>query len=135
MKILAIKKEVPGLTSADFQPHLEAEAKRAWELTQSGVIREMHLRTDAYEAVIILECSDEQEARDALATLPLVKEGLILFLVVRLGRMTDFQYFSARTCRTRTEHRFEDIQPALCSFASRLLTGGLFYKLADAPFS
>ena len=84
MKILAIEKEVPGLTSADFQPHLEAEAKRAWELTQSGVIREMHFRTDAYEAVLIIECVDEQEARDVLATLPLVRERLISFEVIGL---------------------------------------------------
>ena len=84
MKIIAIEKEVPGLISADFQPHLEAEAKRAWELTQSGVIHEMHFRTDACEAVLNLECSDEQEARDALATLPLVREGLISFEVIGL---------------------------------------------------
>jgi len=84
LKIIAIEKEVLGLTSADFQPHLEAEARLAGELTQSGVIREMHFRTDAYEAVLILECADEQEARDVLATLPLVKEGLISFEVIGL---------------------------------------------------
>ena len=51
---------------------------------QAGVIREMHFRADACEAVLILECSSELEARDALGTLPLVREGLISFEIIGL---------------------------------------------------
>ena len=42
MKILAIEKDAEGLTDEDFAPHMKAEAKRAWELYQSGVFREMY---------------------------------------------------------------------------------------------
>lgn len=44
----------------------------------------MHFRTDAQEAILILECSDEREAQEAPGTLPLVKEGLIAFEVIGL---------------------------------------------------
>ena len=47
MKILALEKETPGLTAADFAPHLDAEAARAWDPYQAGVIREMYFRADA----------------------------------------------------------------------------------------
>jgi hypothetical protein len=39
MKILAIEKDVPGIPDEAFAPHLEAEAARAWELHQQGLIR------------------------------------------------------------------------------------------------
>lgn len=84
MRILALEREAPGLTAADFQPHLDAEARRAWELQQAGVIRELYFRTNEHAAVLLLECTDELEAREALATLPLVREGLISFDVIGL---------------------------------------------------
>ena len=40
MKILALGRDVPGATDQQFAPHLAAEARRAWELHQAGVIRE-----------------------------------------------------------------------------------------------
>jgi hypothetical protein len=30
MKILAIEKEIPGVPGTDYQPHLQAEARKAW---------------------------------------------------------------------------------------------------------
>lgn len=79
MKILAIEQERSGLTAHDFQPHLSAEAIKAWELYQSGIIRELYFQKDRHVAVLMLECADEHEARDMLATLPLVQAGLISF--------------------------------------------------------
>ncbi|MBP8974464.1 MAG: hypothetical protein KBH93_11360 [Anaerolineae bacterium] len=38
----------------------------------------------ASRAVLILECADADEARDALATLPLVRAGLIAFEIIAL---------------------------------------------------
>lgn len=37
MKILALEKEIAGKTAEDFQPHLTAEAARAWELYHSSI--------------------------------------------------------------------------------------------------
>jgi muconolactone delta-isomerase len=84
VKILALEKEVAGVADDAFEPHLKAEALRAWELYQSGVLRELYFRADWPGAVLVLECSDVPHAREVLATLPLVRERLIDFDVIPL---------------------------------------------------
>ena len=84
MKILALEKEVPGVTGEQFRPHLAAEAARAWELYQQGVFRELYFRADRHEAVLVLECAGVAEAQQTLATLPLVRAGLITFEIIPL---------------------------------------------------
>jgi hypothetical protein len=84
MKILGIEKGVPGTTAEQFGPHLEAEAERAWELYQAGIVRELYFRQDRTTAVLVLECASVEEARQVLGTLPLVREGLIVFDVIPL---------------------------------------------------
>ncbi len=91
MKILALEQETPGITADQFQPHLRAEAARAWELLQAGVIRELYFRADRHTAVLVLECADVEEAREALNTLPLVQEGLISFEVIPLAAYAGFE--------------------------------------------
>jgi len=91
MKIIALEKEVPGITDDRFTPEiLRTEAAQAWELYQAGKIRELYFRYDRQEAVLILECSDVEEARSVLATLPLVKEGLITFEIIPLAAYPGF---------------------------------------------
>ena len=84
MKILAIGKDVPGVTGEQFKPHLKAEAARVWELHQAGIFRELYFRADRPSAVLVLECADVEAANDVLNTLPLVKEGLIAFDMIPL---------------------------------------------------
>jgi muconolactone delta-isomerase len=84
MRIIALEKENQGFSAEDFRPHLKTEAARAWALYQAGIIREMYFRADASEAVLILECADVNEADAVLATLPLVKAGLITFDIIPL---------------------------------------------------
>jgi hypothetical protein len=84
MRIIAIAEDTPGAGQGDFAPHLDAEARRVWELQQEGVIREMYFRADRPDAVIVLECADLDAARAALDTLPLVREGLIAFSLIPL---------------------------------------------------
>jgi muconolactone delta-isomerase len=90
MKILALEKDIPGTTEAQFKPHLKAEAMRAWELHQAGVIRELYFRSDEPAAVLVLECNDVDEARQVLATLPLVIAGLIDFELIPLRAYPGF---------------------------------------------
>ena len=90
MKILAIEKEVPGVTDEEFAPHLKAEAAWAWELHQAGVIRELYFRADWPGAVLVLECAGVQEAAGVLSTLPLVKAGLIAFDIIPLKAYPGF---------------------------------------------
>ena len=84
MRILAMEKEVPGVTQAQIEPHLAAEAVRAWELYQAGVLRELYFRQDVHNAVLFLECASIGEAGEVLNTLPLVKAGLIAFDLIPL---------------------------------------------------
>jgi muconolactone delta-isomerase len=84
MKILAIEKEVQGVSDDDSLPFLKAEAARVLELYQSGLLREMYFRADVHSAVLMFECADTAAARDILASLPLVKHGLIAFDTIPL---------------------------------------------------
>lgn len=84
MKIMAIEQENPNNTLEQFQPHLQAEARRVWELQQAGIIREIYFERDKYIAVIVLECADTAEASAILNTLPLVQAGLVKFQLLPL---------------------------------------------------
>jgi muconolactone delta-isomerase len=76
MKILAIEKEVPGVTEDQFTEEILAtEAQKAWNLQQSGVLREIYFTADTHEAVSILECDSVEEGRRHLSELPLVRPG------------------------------------------------------------
>jgi hypothetical protein len=63
---------------------LKAEAARAWELYQTGFIRELYFGQDQHNAVFILECGSLVEAGQVLGTLPLVEHGLITFELIPL---------------------------------------------------
>jgi hypothetical protein len=91
MKILAIEKEIPGTTDEQFAPLLRQEAGRAWELYQSGTIRELYFRGDREEAVLVLECRDLEEASRVLDSLPLVQHGLISFDLIPLVPYPGFE--------------------------------------------
>jgi hypothetical protein len=84
MKVLALEKDVPGITEEAFKPYLAEEATRVWELYQAGVFRELHFRQDEPCAVLVLECDGVEEAQEVLDSLPLVREGLIAFDIIPL---------------------------------------------------
>jgi hypothetical protein len=84
MKILALEKELPGGTAEAFQPLLKAEARRIWEFQQSGLLRETYFNSDRHTAVLVLESTGIEEARQGLSTLPLVMAGLIEFELIPL---------------------------------------------------
>jgi len=91
MRILAIERPVQGVTGDRFTPELSvAEARRAWDLHQAGMVRELFFRADEPAAVLMLECADASEARGILATLPLVAAGLIDFELIPLGAYPGF---------------------------------------------
>jgi muconolactone delta-isomerase len=91
MKILALEKELPGITPEQFAPHLKAEAARLWELYQNGQVRETYFRQERSEAVLILECADIGEASQILDSLPLAQAGLIRFEIIPLVPYPGFE--------------------------------------------
>ena len=90
MRILALEHELPGATGEQFQRYVKAEARKAWELHQAGVIRELYFRADKDEAVLVLECDTLTEAQNVLATLPFVAEKLITFELIPLKAYPGF---------------------------------------------
>jgi muconolactone delta-isomerase len=91
MKILALEKDLPGVSDSRFTDEiLKEEAARAWQLHQSGVIRELYFRADRDAAVLILECDSVDETRAVLSTLPLVRDKLIEFDVIPLAAYPGF---------------------------------------------
>jgi len=90
MKLLALEVERPGAAADAFAPHLHAEAARLWELHSEGVVRGAHFRADRHTAVLELECDSLDHARESLATLPLVRAGLIEFELVPLVPYTGY---------------------------------------------
>lgn len=99
VKLIALEADAPGADEGAITPALlHAEALRAWELVQAGVIRELYFRADRHAAVLVLECASPQEAHDVLATLPLVAAGLIIFEVIPLAPYPGFaRLFSGRS--------------------------------------
>jgi len=90
MKILALEKKVPGKRVEEFAPYLKEEAKKVWELHQGGAIREIYLRADAHDVVMVLECRDVREAGSMLSSLPLVRANLIEFDLIPLAPYPGF---------------------------------------------
>ena len=84
VKLLALEKELSGGTVEAYQPLLKAEARRVWELQQSGALREIYFNSNQHTAVLVLECASADEARRLLSGLPLVMAGLIEFEIVPL---------------------------------------------------
>ena len=89
MKILAIEKEMPGVTDTDYKPYLEAEAWKAWELQQQGLIREMYFTNDDC-AVLVLEADNKDHVRQIIDQLPLVQNKLIDFELLALTAYPGF---------------------------------------------
>ena len=96
MKILAIEHELPGAGAEDFQRHAKEEARRAWDLHQAGLIRELYFRSDWNEAVLVLECASIEEAERTLRELPFVREGLIAFELIPLKAYPGFERLFTR---------------------------------------
>jgi hypothetical protein len=90
MKILALERELSGATAEAFQCHAQDEARKAWELHQAGLIRELYFRADQKTAVLVLECASTDEAVVILANLPFVQEGLITFDLIPLKAYSGF---------------------------------------------
>jgi hypothetical protein len=91
MKILAVEREIPGISPERFQPLLRAEAESVWALYRGGTVREAHFDADRHAAVLVLECADAKEAGRILSGLPLVREGLIRFEIMPLAPYDGFE--------------------------------------------
>ena len=84
MRILALEVEKQEVSADDIKPLLREEARKVWILYQDEFIREIFFRADKTSAILMLECSDIEEAKQKLAKLPLVSANLIDFELIPL---------------------------------------------------
>lgn len=97
MKIIAIEKEIKGVSDSQFTKSiLKEEAEQAWQFYQQGFFREMYFTRGTNLAVIILECDGILEANQILNQLPLVKHGLIDFEINELLPYNGFERLFAQ---------------------------------------
>ena len=68
----------------EYQREVDAEARKVWELYQSGFIREIYFRGDQTTAVLVLESENLEDAARSLTELPLVAYDLIRFVLIPL---------------------------------------------------
>ena len=61
---------------------VEAEGQRVRELYTAGIIRTIWRRKDIPGAVIVIEAASEEEAREAVASLPLAKRDMLEILAL-----------------------------------------------------
>lgn len=83
MEILAIEHDGPT-PAAGTRELLRAEAARVHELEQAGVVRRTWFRADRDAAVLLLETPTLADAEAVVATLPLVRAGVIELELVGL---------------------------------------------------
>lgn len=84
MKYLAMEQELNKGKKQSIESVLKSEARRIYELYLQGIIRECYFSKIGNNAIIILECKNEDEALRTLKTLPLVKENIIEFQLFTL---------------------------------------------------
>ena len=84
MRILALEVENQDVSADDIKPLLRQEARKVWMLYQDDFIREIFFRADKTSAILMLECSDIEEAKQKLSKLPLVSANLIDFEIIPL---------------------------------------------------
>jgi hypothetical protein len=84
MKVLALGRDTASPDDPRFAELRPAEARRAWDLYQADVIREIYFRADRPNGVLVLEVPDLAAAREVIDSLPLVAAGLIDFDLVPL---------------------------------------------------
>lgn len=111
MQILALERELKPIDSRRHAAVLREEAARVWALKKEAVIRDIWFTVRDRCAVVMLECSSEDEARRHLATLPLVREGLIAFEVLALCSYDGFERLFTSEDRTRGACRPETGDP------------------------
>jgi muconolactone delta-isomerase len=84
MQFLTLSRRMTGRFAPEsFTPELVAgEALRVKELYATGLLRQVGKRSDTMGAAIVWEAASETEVRDAVASLPIFKAGMLELVVL-----------------------------------------------------
>jgi len=83
--VLAMDRILPGATESALKGLLPQEARAVLNLYLLGSIRQWYFRQDRPGAVFIVEASSQDNARQLLNDLPMVKAGLVAFDLIPIG--------------------------------------------------
>ncbi len=93
MKILAIEREIKGVSWENSSELLREEAKHVYQLYLADILREIYFNEKKC-AILVLETQDMKCAKEVLDNLPLVKSGMIEFEIMELRPYTGFDRLS-----------------------------------------
>ena len=91
MKIIALSIPGPTPDPKRMTELADEEARSAWELWKSNVVREVYLRKDRPGVVAVLETPTVEDAEAALSEIPYYRHGLIRFDLIPVGPFTNFE--------------------------------------------
>ena len=94
MQFLALLRRDTERFQTDFAPHLPDEAEQRRRLYADGVARSVWNRGDRPGSALLLEADDLGNAEARLATLPLIKTGMML--IDALVPLTPYPGFGPR---------------------------------------
>ena len=79
MKVVVVATRKADAKPEEFAPYLEEEANHALRMYRDEIVREIYNRTDGKGAIVVLECKNEEHAKQLVGELPLAKAGLLSF--------------------------------------------------------
>lgn len=92
-KVLAIGRLTGKTTShEEFLSVMSREVPATVELYLGGKIEQWWIKPDSSGVIFILNLTDEQEAHNALATLPLAVAGMMEFDLIPMGPLTPLRF-------------------------------------------
>ena len=91
MKIIGLSITGPTPDQNKMNELAVEEARNAWELLKTEVVREAYLRKDKPGVIIVLEASTVEAAETALSQLPFYHYGLIRFELIPVGAFTNLE--------------------------------------------
>jgi len=84
MKVMAIASFTPSFTPERLQPHMHSEVPATLKLYLEGKIEQFWFR-DKAGPIFLMNVESIEQAKAALATLPLVKEQLFTYELMPVG--------------------------------------------------
>jgi len=94
---LVLLAEIPETTPVEkLSPLLKPESLRAWELYAAGTFRWILARGDKRGVVAMIEAKALAEAKSAVDSLPLVKEGMLETHLIPCTPYTGFERLFAK---------------------------------------
>jgi hypothetical protein len=96
MQFMMIAKAPQGTQMEQILPYIKPEAAKTWEFYSSGLIRSMSYIADMSGVIFLWEAPSLEAVNEAIAQLPMKKDGILNFEVIPLAQYTGIQELFAK---------------------------------------